>query len=86
MRTGHPTELHPGELVVGDERAEHGAVLGVIDGCLIRRLHHADGSGGGLQTAVLEAFHLEVEAFAEPVCFTDQMFSAGTHQLSNAIS
>src|SRR5262245_16811504 len=68
----HAGELGPGELVVGDRPAEDGPVARVLPGILVRRLHHADGPRRGLQPAVLEAGHLQVEAPAEAVVAADQ--------------
>src|SRR5690606_23070188 len=70
---GHAGELGPGELVLGDGLAEHHPVGGVGAGVLVRGLHDAYGPGRGLQPAVLEAGHLQVEAPAEALVATDQV-------------
>ena len=70
---GHATELHLGEFVVDDVLAEHVAVVRIIERSFVRGLHQAHCACRGLQTTVLEAFHLEVEALAESVVLADQM-------------
>ena len=53
------------ELVVEHGLAEHLALLRVREPGFERGLHQADRARRGLQPAVLEALHLEVEAAAE---------------------
>ncbi len=69
----HPAELGSGELVVDDVRLEHLAVLGVVERRLVGGLHHAEGAGGGLEAAVLEPRHLQVEALSQAALAADQV-------------
>ena len=70
---GHAAQLGPGQLVVADRGTEHLAFGRVGRRRVVRRLHDAQGPGRRLQTAVLEALHLEVEALAQPVAAPDQV-------------
>src|SRR5690606_42518 len=48
------------------------ALGGVVAGGLVGGLGDSDGPGGGLEASGGEGTHLEVEAAAEPVLFSDQ--------------
>ena len=75
---GHARELRLRELVVEHRPSEHAPVLRVGEPGFERGLHDADGARRGLEPAVLEALHLEVEALAEPAGFTDEVL--GRHE------
>src|SRR5690606_34028616 len=72
-RDGHAGQLDLRELEVGDGLAEHHSVLGVLHGCLVGGLHDAHRPGCGLEPAVLEAGHLQVEAPADALLAADQV-------------
>ena len=82
---GHAGQLRLGQLVVVDGRAEDLALPGVVEGGVVGGLHQADGPGRGLEPAVLESLHLQVEAVAQPALAADR-FSSGTSQSSKETS
>src|SRR5439155_6871084 len=69
----HPCELRLTELV-GEHRLPEDATLPrVLERGLERGLHQSDGARRRLQTSVLEALHLEVEALTAAAFAADEM-------------
>ena len=60
----HAPELYLGEFVVDDVLAEHIAIVGIVVGRFVSRLHQTNCSGCGLQTAIFKTFHLKIETLA----------------------
>ena len=70
---GHPPQLRLGELILRDGLLEHHPRLGVGPGLLVGSLHDPHGAGSGLESAVLEALHLVVEAPAPTGLLADEV-------------
>src|SRR5207302_1618829 len=69
----HSCQLRLRQLEVGQRLPEQHAVTRVVTRRLIRGLHDADRAGGGLQAAVLEPGHAQVEPATDAGLAADEV-------------
>ena len=60
----HAPEFYLGEFIVDDVLAEHIAIVGIVVGRFVGRLHQTNSAGCGLQPTIFKTFHLKIETLA----------------------